>query len=590
MASSSGARTPASGLAPDTLRWQTWWEFNKEPYLLPRVAKVRGPQTGSDDFYLGARRRSQPVEVPRATTPDRRDRILPALVKLMQQERNRDVQSACLVAMGKIGLDAGRRPLVRVLAERIQRDDQEVRETAVLALGISGQRAAFDMLLALAGDDEKGRKLARREHVRGRTRAFAAYGLGLLARSLGEPELSQRAHDLLLKILLDEELRNDRDLRTAAVNALGALRADAKRSADKRLAWQTSEELLRWFERDLGRGDEAIQAHAPIAIARLLGRGTSPVHRRCKQVLAAALEKKSRRGPLIVQSSAVALGMLAVAAEEHPADKAISAALQHYWRKGRDQQARRFAVIALARIGGAGNREWLGKAYAKASKALEQPWVAIALGVLCESAGAAGKPDRAIAEMLLSDLYDAPNDDRRSALAVALGLTGYRDAAPHLQRLLRDHESDARSAGYLAVGLGLLRDRTSTLMLTQVMQRSARRPFLLQQCAVALGCLGDPGASKVLIEMMGKAESIAVLAAISSAIGRIGDRGTIRVLVGLSGNRAIGKLGRAFVAAALGGVGDKVRLPWNVPLSIDCNYATNIDTLSNGRSGVLDIL
>ena len=31
-------------------------------------------------------------------------------------------------------------------------------------------------------------------------------------------------------------------------------------------------------------------------------------------------------------------------------------------------------------------------------------------------------------------------------------------------------------------------------------------------------------------------------------------------------------------------------LPWNVPLSVDCNYATDMDTLSNGATGVLDIL
>jgi hypothetical protein len=31
-------------------------------------------------------------------------------------------------------------------------------------------------------------------------------------------------------------------------------------------------------------------------------------------------------------------------------------------------------------------------------------------------------------------------------------------------------------------------------------------------------------------------------------------------------------------------------LPWNWPLSRDCNFATGIDTLSNGQTGVLDIL
>jgi len=32
------------------------------------------------------------------------------------------------------------------------------------------------------------------------------------------------------------------------------------------------------------------------------------------------------------------------------------------------------------------------------------------------------------------------------------------------------------------------------------------------------------------------------------------------------------------------------RLPWNTPLTVDCNYAAAVDTLTNGATGVLDIL
>jgi hypothetical protein len=31
-------------------------------------------------------------------------------------------------------------------------------------------------------------------------------------------------------------------------------------------------------------------------------------------------------------------------------------------------------------------------------------------------------------------------------------------------------------------------------------------------------------------------------------------------------------------------------LPWNLPLSRDANYGAPVDTLSNGATGVLDIL
>ena len=81
-----------------------------------------------------------------------------------------------------------------------------------------------------------------------------------------------------------------------------------------------------------------------------------------------------------------------------------------------------------------------------------------------------------------------------------------------------------------------------------------------------------------------------MLASLAIAIGRIGDRRSIDALIESSEDRELTKLARAFVAAALGGVGDKDELFWNVPLSLDSNYATNIDTLTNGATGILDIL
>ena len=183
---------------------------------------------------------------------------------------------------------------------------------------------------------------------------------------------------------------------------------------------------------------------------------------------------------------------------------------------------------------------------------------------------------------------DAPTcvyDLRAESVAVDRG-----SGAPTMLRLLREHEGDARTAGYLAVGLGLLQDVKSTETLAEIMARSARRPFVLQQCAVALGVLGDRHANDQLLQLLEESESVAVLAAVASAITRIGDRRAIARLVEMAGDRSLTKLGRAFVAAALGGVADKDLLPWNVPLSVDVNYATGIDTVTNGATGVLDIL
>jgi HEAT repeat protein len=191
---------------------------------------------------------------------------------------------------------------------------------------------------------------------------------------------------------------------------------------------------------------------------------------------------------------------------------------------------------------------------------------------------------------LLDDLRAASNDDLRQALAVAVGLVGHDLATPGLLQLLREHEGDQVTAGYLCIGLGLLGDPAAAPQLASVLERSERRPFLLQQCAIALGCLGDKDAVARLATMMKRSTSTAVLAALASAIGRIGDRRAIDPLIELTADKELTKLGRAFVAAALGWIGDAERLPWSAPFSVDANYATRIETLTNGTTGVLDIL
>lgn len=592
----TGAGTGTADLSPDTVDWRTWWEFNKDPFLEQRSAAQAAPVTGSDDFYIGTRRSEARFDVLELTDDDRRDRIVPALHRLIDDERQRDVQSACLIALGKLGMDAPGVDLDAVIAQRIARDDQEVRETAVLALGIAGRASALPKLAALLGDDEAGRRMVGRR-VDERTRAFAAYALGLCARASDDAAQKQQVHDLLWGVLQDRKEQGF-EVRTAAVTGLGLLRGDVAGARHLRIAWQTVDELLAWFERDLGAGDELVQAHAPIAIARLLGRGTSTAHQRCKQRFAAAFAQKPKRGVAILQSAALALGMLCVPEEPSGVpssrprneDEASAKALVDFYGDGVDRQARYFALLALGRIGGAANRERLRDVYAHSRRSTDRSWAALALGLCVGQAAALGEIDQSSGRLLLGDLEDEPNDERRGALAIAIGLAGYTPAVPRIQRILQDEENRTELAGYLCVALALLGDRSSTPQLQAIVERSLRRPTLLQQAAVALGRLGDRDTNNVLLSMLGKSESTATLAALAQAIGQIGDRRAIEPLVAMSADANLTQLARAFVAAALGGVGDKQALPFNVPISVDCNYAANVDTLTNGASGILDIL
>lgn len=579
---------PTTGSRPavaDDTSWQVWWEFNKDPFLQLRVAVHEGPVTGSDDYFLGASRAVTARDAMAPTAADRRDLIAPVLARLLQSEHHRDIATACLVGLAKVGLDAPPDVDLPVLfAQRLQRDDQEVRETAALAFGIDGRSAGVATLAGLVRDDAGGRRLLGNETVPERTRAFAAYGLGLLARRSHDSAVKQAVHDVLAP-LLDKTQSPSRDLRAAAVLGLGLLAPDREVAADKRLLWQTLGELWSYYDADLGRGEELLQAHVPTAVGRLLGRGDSQDHQQAVARLAAELGGKSRRNVNVQQSAAQALGMIATAD-----DAEVGKQLVRYYQDGSNQQARRFALIALARIGGAANRDELLRLYGPARKAIEKPWVAIALGICAFAARQRGELDLGIGRLLLDELGSQQNDDLQAALAVAVGLSGHAEAGPRVQELLLANEREETLAGYLCVSLALLGDRSAVPTLSAVVQRSLHRPFLLMQAAVALGRLGDKTATPLLQEMMRDNDSAAALAALASALGYIGDRRSIEPLARMATDKELTKLARSFIAAALGGVGDKDDMPFNTCLAVDGNYAAAVETLTDGRAGVLDIL
>jgi HEAT repeat protein len=560
--------------------WQRWWETQREPLMREK--------TGPAAPVTGARRDAEPVQPFAITADDRGNRIVPALLQLLASENHRDVQTAGLMALAKIGIDGAGTTLESVFLARLSRDDLEVRETAALALGIAGRAAAVAPLLALLLDEPDGRKLVGARAVPDRVRAFAAYGLALLARRRGEPAVQEQAAAAFWKVLRTEAT-GTRDLRTACVLGLGALR-DADQPEGKRLAWQIVDELLVWLAEDRGPGEEIVQAQAPLAIARLLGRGDSPLHRRGKKALVGLLTADSRRGNALLQSAAIALGLLALPAEVCAEDGPVSTVLQKTYDRGAEPHVRLFAVIALARIGGDGNRAWLLAAYPRGNQLMEQPWLALALGVLARDRARGGDVDAAIGKLLFEALAATGAEDLRAPLAVAVGLTKERAHGPRLRQLLLERADNERFAGYLCTGLGLLGDPAAVPDLAKVLDGARRRPFVLQSAAVALGQLGDREIPARLIKLLAASDSIASAVGLSSAIGRIGDRRAIDPLLALVTDAERPVMVRAFTAAALGWLGDKDPLPWNLPFAADANYAVEVDTLSNGSTGILDIL
>lgn len=135
----------------DLTQWAFWWEFNKDPFIkLKEAINKSSTQTGSDDFYLGSTR----PKVTATNAPSKEDKldILATLHRAMESTTNRDIISACMVAMAKIGMDHPNFKLKDVFTPYLKSSNQEIRETAALALGIAAQTESdeLDILIRLA--------------------------------------------------------------------------------------------------------------------------------------------------------------------------------------------------------------------------------------------------------------------------------------------------------------------------------------------------------------------------------------------------------------------------------------------------------
>ena len=255
-------------------------------------------------------------------------------------------------------------------------------------------------------------------------------------------------------------------------------------------------------------------------------------------------------------------------------------------------------MLALGRIGGEGSKTQLRRLFARTDRALEQPWIAMALGI--EQARARARAtnehrtfevDRDLGRELRDALVKARNPSTRAGLAIALGLVGFDEAGDTLRALLRSEAHQDELAGYLSISLGLMRDPLATSEVRQLMQANSRRPQVVLHCAQALGLLGDHEVVDDLCrELQGDDNSLVRLSAAAAALGQIGDRRSMEPLLNMLGRDDITPLTRAFAAVALGGLCDKAPLPWNSAYATDCNYRASTSTLTDGAAGILDIL
>ncbi|MCK5944308.1 MAG: HEAT repeat domain-containing protein, partial [Planctomycetes bacterium] len=445
-----------------------------------------------------------------------------------------------------------------------------------------------------------GRELVDRA-VSDRTRAFAAYGLGMHAGRSDRVSTKRAAFEALAAVLHDESVVS-RDVRIAALQAVSLLDIDRGSYRGAVLAQEVLAVLEAFFASDRGIGEQQVQAHCPTAIARLLDRD-DPAAERHKERFAAILEgagldgRKARRRVqnAVTQSCALALGQLVRPDQDGDLSKDrdvhFSDVLRRTWTGHKDAQTSRFAVLALGQIGGAHNREYLLKALSRASRVLEQPWCALALGLCAEQRRQrTGEVDQFVGEELQRRFARAKNPEALGALAIALGLARCEDARPDLTRALSRHLGKEVAPVSICQALSMLEADASQEALQAALPECDRRPRLFEEATRALGRLGDAKVADALLRRLAGGEAnYEMQLALATALGDVGGADQVEPLVAIVADGARSAVTRAGAARALGGIVDRGPLRWNTVLRENANYRASVATLTDGAGGVLDL-
>ena len=606
--------TPGANEAP-LGHWFYWWQMNQGLYLDLSRRWQMPPTTGGDDLELGAGATEAANRSRQPRTEFVRERITPPLVKALETGGNH-LTTGALIALAKMGERAmPTQQLVELFLPRLASGSQEVSETAALALGMLESPTAVPALLALLADDELGRELVDGGGVPERTRAFAAFGLGLAGRA--HMDVGLRRKILLgLTAALEEGGFSTEEVPVACVSAIGLLPLEARPSPpragealngdeatlmallSRRTQVRYLVELLEEPTR-VARVERRTRAHLPLAIVRLCAGAPQAVRNHALQALLALLRPRAGTDTELVRGAVLALGVLDRGGDLAP--QVIEALLSQL--ESRDPMTRAFAVLSLAQFRGRhgplaedspepGLRR-LQSLIADPRPTL-RPWIALGTGIFLrahsEIAGAVNDPgDGALAAAALMGATECRAPEEVGAWAVGLGLQRHaKGEASLLERL--EHFAGDQPLAYLSTGLGLLGDHAAREALLELLPSAQHRPELLLQASIGLALLGSHDLTPRLTEMLSSTRGSVSQAGVAQALGLTGDARGLQPLLEMLADEEISEPVRAFAAIGLGSACDESPWPWNAPYSIGINYLSATTTLIGDGRGVLEIL
>jgi HEAT repeat protein len=571
----------------DVTTWEYWWLYNKDAYVDVR-ARLDATMTASGLDAADVRER---------VWDQLGERILPPVLAGLGKEQGNDPTLAAMFALARVcdGAVRGRAPEIVAAVDRWRADpNQAVAEGALLSLGVLGHESSVQSLCAVLRDAPDARRALGGKEVPERSRAFAAYALGLLGSRTTNEDVRRFAVHHLVQRLLEKQGAHP-DSQAACVIALGMIplsdaaigdAPDADQSPSASLGAEVGllEKLLQDADTPL-----YVRAHLPKSLVRLTA-GTRNQDRVTRVLLDRVTDRSERTE--VVHGSILALG----SSQGSGLDAEVRDVLVKLTQGG-EAQARCFAMLALAQIGarnGAGEhvaatRALLLESLATGRSVRERTWSALALGVLEHGTRKGAVSSRETAEGLARGLRAARSPEEIGALAIGCGLAKAQIATPILlDQLASVH--DSRALSYVTLALGMLEARQALEPLHTLLDQFRSCPVRLPETALALALLEDSSLVTRLLALLEAGSSQATKQAAIAALGAAGDRRVVDSLLAVMLDDSNLGSTRGAAITALGRVCDRDSLPWQHAVSADLNYRAMVVTLSDANgSGLLDL-
>jgi HEAT repeat protein len=508
-------------------RWETWWAHNKEFFL--RLAEQMRVEVGPTSRGLSGEK-PKSTESPQAVRARMDEAVREMLVQVFidaLDDESFEVRTSAAIALGKTGSKDG----AKALREASVKDKhKDVRDSAVLGLGLLGDPGDIPFLLKVLRDDKENQ----------RHRSFAAFALGLIG---GEDAATA------LLIFADGEPDRPSTFAHEQPPLVASTFVAMGLTGDPRVLPSLREALAN------PKFDDAVRAFVVLSLGRMKDRDSLGEIGRMLVV-----EKDSG----LRRSAAIALGKIATADDQAAVEALVAAA-----KGAPDEMIRQFSAISLGGIADAKIKARLEKMFDDAPTA-GRPFVALAMAIA---------HDAAAAPILRDALRKETDESTKASYCISLALLGDEESAPLMEKQVEDR-GRVWLQGYAAVSLGMIHHVQSADMLSARLA-SENDPRLRANLSVALGLMHDPRAKTYLLNTLRQKDATIYErggAAMAMGVLRMDEAAT--AIVEVYRNKKEQDMVRAFAVVSLGLLADPSPVPKLARFSIDNNYTLTVDPLN----------